>query len=631
VIASPPSVRTRATSVLLCSVWLAAAAAAEPPTTEDLPPVRISAYRIPLLLKELTSSVEVIGRRTLDRRQPLTAADALRAVPGLHVDQLGGPGGAANVYIRGAEPNHTLVLVDGVRVNDLNDARGGGYDFSSVAVEDIERIEVLRGAHSASFGADAMGGVINIVTKRGGESAVSARVAAGGQGLRQASAAVSNRWLAASANRLDDGTAAARSWRLIESASANVTLAQSSLLSARLGLRSRSRRSDSFPEASGGIRLAEIRELEHRKWREDGVQLDTDLSPDEHVHFNLELSRLRKDEAVTSPGVAPGPGGEVPASETNSRLRRDGAALTGRFDGLPLAGVVTAGVEVLRESGDVQSEIPAFGPQPISFALQRRTRSIFGELRVEPAPRLLAVLSLRHDAVSALDGVTSRSAGLRWRIDETGPTLRANWGEGFKPPSFFALGQPLVGNPGLVPETNRSRELGVDFEVSAVALRTTVFDNRYKNLIDFDPETFRLVNRQSVSARGVETQIAFAPTGNISVQAASAWVRHRSAQASPLRNRPMQRTSLSIQWQIDDSLDVHASWLHVGSTRDFSVPTGEVSLTAHDRLDMALAMRLNEHFSLDIALDNLLDRRAESYVGFTQPGRRARLALRGRF
>jgi outer membrane cobalamin receptor len=212
-----------------------------------------------------------------------------------------------------------------------------------------------------------------------------------------------------------------------------------------------------------------------------------------------------------------------------------------------------------------------------------------------------------------------------------GPTLRANWGEGFKPPSFFALGHPVVGNPALVPETNRSRELGIDLEIAGAVVRATAFDNRYANLIDFDAATFRMVNRESVTARGGEMQVGFAPMRGVRVEAATTRVRHRSASGTPLRNRPMQRTSVSLQWRLDDALELHASWLHVGRTRDFSVPTGDVSLAAQDRLDIALGKRLNEHFSLEIALDNVLDRRAEAYVGFTQPGRRARLAVRGSF
>ena len=523
------------------------------------------------------------------------------------------------------------MLVDGIRVNDLNDARGGGYDLSSVAVEDIERIEVLRGAHSAVFGSDAMGGVINIVTKRGGDQTASVRLAAGGQGLRQEGGAVSNRWLAATANRLEDGTLASGSRRVIESATANLMLAESRLWSTRLGLRTLSRRSDAFPEASGGVRLAQIRELKHRKVSEDNAQLDTDFVSDEHVRFNLKLSRLRKNEAIASPGVAPSPGGAVPASDTNSRLTRDDAVLTGRVEGLPMTGVFAAGVEALRESGDMQSRIPAFGPAPISFELQRQTRSLFGELRAEPGANWLTVLSLRRDAVSALDAVTSRSFGLRYRFEGTGSALRANWAEGFKPPSFFALAHPLVGNPSFMPETNRSRELGLDLAISGAVLRTTLFDNRYANLIDFDAETFRLVNRDSVSARGAEFQASFEPTSDINVEAATTWVRHRSSSGTPLRNRPMRRTTLTTQWRMGDSLDLHASWLHIGSTQDFSVPTGEVTLGAHDPVDLALSKHLNERFSLEIALDNLLGRRAESYIGFTQPGRRARAAVRGTF
>jgi outer membrane receptor protein involved in Fe transport len=105
-------------------------------------------------------------REDFDGEKPRQLADILRRVAGVHIDQVGGRGGTGSLYLRGADPNYTLVLVDGVRVNDPTNARGGSFDFSNFDVADIERVEIARGPYSAVYGGDALAGVVNIVTRR---------------------------------------------------------------------------------------------------------------------------------------------------------------------------------------------------------------------------------------------------------------------------------------------------------------------------------------------------------------------------------------------------------------------------------------------------------------------------------
>jgi len=113
----------------------------------------------------LAANVTVLERTDFDVEKPTQLADLLRRVAGVHIDQVGGRGGTGSLYLRGADPNYTLVLVDGVRVNDPTNARGGSFDFSTLDVADIERVEIARGPYSAVYGGDALAGVINIVTR----------------------------------------------------------------------------------------------------------------------------------------------------------------------------------------------------------------------------------------------------------------------------------------------------------------------------------------------------------------------------------------------------------------------------------------------------------------------------------
>ena len=130
-------------------------------------PVVVTASRIPGTLADTTASVTIISQSDIAARSPASVTELLRQVPGMHVDQPGGRGSTSSVYIRGSDPNYTLVLMDGIVVNDPTNNRGGSFDFSTLDIEHIERIEIVRGPLSAVYGSNALGGVINIITREG--------------------------------------------------------------------------------------------------------------------------------------------------------------------------------------------------------------------------------------------------------------------------------------------------------------------------------------------------------------------------------------------------------------------------------------------------------------------------------
>lgn len=155
------------TALFAWGMWHGSAGAEESSSTDDLiktEEVVISPTKTPLPLSQVTSAVEVIRGEELEQKKFKTVVDALRLAQGLAVFSNGGPGTLAQVRIRGAQPKHTLVFIDGTIVNSPTD---GTFNFANLTAENIERIEILRGAQSMLYGADAMGGVINIITKKG--------------------------------------------------------------------------------------------------------------------------------------------------------------------------------------------------------------------------------------------------------------------------------------------------------------------------------------------------------------------------------------------------------------------------------------------------------------------------------
>ena len=141
------------------------AASGTTPTPPSQPEIVVTGSRVAASADELGANVTVLTRADFDVEKPAKLADILRRVAGVHIDSVGGRGGTGSLYLRGADPNYTLVLVDGVRVNDPTNARGGSFDFSALDVADVERIEIARGPYSAVYGGDALAGVINIVTR----------------------------------------------------------------------------------------------------------------------------------------------------------------------------------------------------------------------------------------------------------------------------------------------------------------------------------------------------------------------------------------------------------------------------------------------------------------------------------
>jgi vitamin B12 transporter len=134
----------------------------------ELEPMVVTGTVSPTPLSRTTASVTVLSQEQIAAQQAGSVIELLRQVPGLHIDQAGARGSVSSVYLRGGDPNFTVVLIDGIKVNDPTNSRGGAFDFSTLNTDAIERIEIVRGPLSAVYGSDAMSGVINIITRRGG-------------------------------------------------------------------------------------------------------------------------------------------------------------------------------------------------------------------------------------------------------------------------------------------------------------------------------------------------------------------------------------------------------------------------------------------------------------------------------
>jgi len=604
------------------ALFIMAAAAAAPPSE-----VTVVGSRVPALEQDLSSSVTVLRREDLRIEKPLSLADALRRVAGLHVDTVGGRGGTGSIYVRGADPNYTLVLLNGVRINDPTNSRGGSFDLSALDVTDVERIEIARGPYSAIYGGDALAGVINIVTRA--ESTTSRMVVDAAAGAYDTSQLSLHATLPTEHARwhfgfgeVDEGQRVRGNefdmQRFAGGVDASLGEATDLTVSGRYSETAR----QGFPDDSGGFEYATLRDVESRDSREALVGAGlTHRAGDSAI--SLTLGYFERNESIDSPGVAPGvrdPFG-VPASLVDTNFTRYSATLSATQ---PVSNGVTVayGIDWQRESGvsDGQLDFGGFFA-PTSFESTRSYWAPFAEVRVESAIGLSAQAGARVDMPDDESSVTSPRLRIAYAFPQRF-TLAASWGKAFKLPSLYALGHPLVGNPALSPERSRSYEIELAQELGAARWSATWFDSEFRDAIDFDAgPPPQLVNRNRVRSRGIEVASRLSVGTQWSVDANVTYARSRiTATDSESRNRPDWSSAIAMHWTPFDALKLSAVATHVGSSFDSSIATGDVRLRGYSRVDVDATWTLSSRFELYVSIDNLTDEKYEQFVGFEERG-----------
>ncbi|TAK51209.1 MAG: TonB-dependent receptor [Gammaproteobacteria bacterium] len=592
----------------------------------------VTASRLERTLSELTASIEIITQEQIHDRLAPDLAALLSQVAGVNMIQQGGRGGGSNVLLRGGEPNFTLVLIDGVKVNDPTNAHGGSYDFSSLDLSSIRRIEIVRSPMSALYGSDALAGVINIITT-GGTPGLRIAAGLGDRGLRSTSVELGRRSGRADSligvHALADGGAidgdSYRDWGV----NGHLHLALADPTDLELVLRHQHASSDSFPEESGGPRFALIRDVDQRAVEESHAHAVLTHAFRNGWTARLAGSHFEHLESHATPGIAPGASAGVPPAVTDSALRRSGITLSLATSLSPSLSLLL-GTEWQDESGTSTGYLDLGFPVPTHFSQDRDTFSAFTEVHFRSGPVVLHG-SVRRDAPDIISAETSGRLGVAVTLPRAAGELRANWGQGFKAPSFYALAHPLIGNPALLSESATSYDIGYRSPLRAESLNFAVslYHSAYENLVDFDPRLFALVNRSMVVSEGAELSTTFAlgdtlrVSGNLSLLATD--IRGSDA---VLRGRPRWRAGAVVDWAPHPDWRLVTSLAGAGQSQGHSVPTGEVTLGGYGRVDVALTFQPNQALSIGLAIDNLLDGHWQEAVGFTTAGRRGRLSLR---
>jgi len=433
----------------------------------------VTASELPETLESTPASVTVFTRNDIDLREARDVADVLREVPGLHLARSGSAGKATSLFSRGAASTQTLVLWNGI---EMNNPYFSGYDWGRFSTAGVEQVEIVRGPFSALYGSDAMGGVINVLTTPH-TSGVRAEVQGGGRGLRNGTidGAYVSGPLAISGTadlRRDDGF------------NPNDDFRQDTYYVAGkwkwFGLTARATSYDlgiPFNTSADATMLVPSPDR-----RQDGHEWEIAL-PVSYRWFNLTLSQNKRTDNFSDPNDP-----FTTATRTDSTSRR--GRVTGHF------GTFVAGAEYERV---IVSDFTNLGP---NFEDQHRTdRALFVEDRLSHAfgsSRLEVSLGLRNDRFDIFGSQTSPRVAAAWIRGEQ--KYRIAYGEGFRAPSLGELYYPFFGNPNLKAEQNRSLEAGFDWRLFNV----TYFRAKYRDLITFDPSTFSIAYGGTVvAAHGV--------------------------------------------------------------------------------------------------------------------------------
>ena len=619
---------------------------AQTPAATELPPVVVSGSRLPATPSGLAQSVTVIDQKEIQQGNPARIEDVLGRVGGVYVDQAGKSGGFSSLYMRGAENSHLLIMVDGVKVNDPTTTRGSAYDLSSIDVHQVERIEVLRGPASAIHGGEALAGVVNVITKKSAKPGVSGNVygaagqdkhrkvgglvAIGGEGLNgQASIGHSRDGKSGG----DDG------YVRLNTLSGSLRLNPSQWLEGGLFAHRADRKSDAFPDDSGGPRLAVNREKTRRDATDTTYGASFAAGDPSLVRVQAGASIYDRKENANNAFVDPGVRFPVPAFVSDTDFKRTTVNATASHNYASLASVVV-GLEYQNEDGGLTS-VGDFdfdgAPDNLQFKLKRRTDSVFGEGRIQMGQGVSLQIGLRRDKVQGLAARTTPHLGAVWDLPNGATTLKANYSEGFKPPSFFALGFPIGANPNLKPERSKNAELTLAhrFDGEASSVQVSVFQINYQDLVDFtvDPVTFAPlnVNRGAIVVKGVEPTLKFRVSGSLQAQAGLTWLNINEKDGlAPLRNRPEKKASASVVYNFDERSSLFAAATKTGGFLDRSNPTADIQMPGFTTVDVAYSLAFGA-MRAKFAIDNVLDESYEQFVGFPARGRRLRAELRADF
>lgn len=602
-------------------------------TAYTLDTIVVTATRTGTPLKEVGSSISVVTKQDIERKQKETVFETLRGMPGLDAVQTGGPGKTASVFLRGADADYTLVLIDGVEMNDPI-ATGRSYDFANLTVDHVERIEILRGPQSTLYGSDAMGGVINIITQRGeGRPRLSLSTQSGSLRTVRGQAGLSG------GNAISHYALGFSWWRTDGVSAASSTLGntekdgyRNASLSGKFGFTPHERFDVDFMvryidatadiDNGGGAfaddpnRVQDTRQAflrtqgRLRLWDRRWLQT-----------FGYSFSDHAREDLNDADPAHPN---DTLESTFDSRLHRFDWQNT-----LHLHEVTTLvfGVETEEEQGasTFRSE-SAFGPFESIFAEQTaRTTGYYLQDQIHYRDAFFGAFGFRIDDHTLFGAEATFRLTPAVFIARTGTRLKGSYGTGFKAPSLFQL-YSSFGAPSLRPGESTGWDAGVEQYgwQRRVSTGVTYFHTDFTNLIDFDSGTSSYKNILRAASQGVEWFGRVEPHRRVLLQANYTYTDTEDKTTGlPLLRRPRHKWGIDAGYGVSAKAQVSLGVIVTGQRDDLdfsTFPATRVTLDGYTLVNLTASYDIARSVRVFGRIDNLLDRDYEEVFGFGTPG-----------
>lgn len=549
--------------------------------------------------EDVPASVTVIDAEEIEARQVNSLAEAVATVPGVTVAQAGGPGQQTSLFLRGTESDQTLLLWNGIQLN--NPYFGGVSNWQFLSTDGVARVEVLRGPFSALYGSNALGGVVQVFT--GSRKGGTVRLEGGENGYGRAGLAAGGD---AGPVRLDvTGYVRRGDGELDNSFFDGEDLMGRALWTVRpgmqLGLLVRGNDSESGIPLSGGVPTP--RRTISWQEREVAVPFRAEAG---RWEVEAQLSQTAFDSSFRDPDSQFGS-----ASDTESEGLRGRTVVTWRASDRFW---VAAGSEVER------LEVTDSGSFGINLDdTRQRTWAAFGQASWDLG-RILFDVGLRRDDNDKYGEETSLRAGTVADLGG-GFRARASYGESFRAPSLGELYFPFYGNPGLQPETGETWEVGIEHEQNGWRFALAGFEIRQRNLIDAHPVTFLAINIGRAESRGIEAEVGVV-RGIFSARLNGTRLETENLDTGlPVLRRPEESANLVLTVR-PASWTFNAETRYVGDRPDLDETTFTTRTNpSYLRIDLAAQWQARQRFAPYARVENVADEEYEAVLGYPSPGR----------
>ncbi|KLD64747.1 ligand-gated channel protein [Dyella japonica DSM 16301] len=589
--------------------------------TTNLDGVVVTATRTEQTQSQTLSAVTVIDRADIERLQPASLADLLRGTPGMQIANNGGPGKATSAFLRGTEAGHVLVMIDGVKIGS---ATLGTAALQDIPVEQIERIEIVRGPFSSLYGSEAIGGVIQIFTRRPeGAFVPSFSLGVGSYSHLSGSAGFAGKsgdaWYSLEASH--EQTHGINSCRV---GAAEVGAACFADQPDKDGYR------NNALTLQGGYKFDEQWDADVRLFRSeghnyyDGTYTDSDKSATQVVGGSVHYRPASNVKLTLSLGTSGDfskdfyQGVYVDRFDTHRDLGSFQADI-GFWGGL-----LTTGFDWQRDHVDsTAGYVNAFTGVPVNSRIDRggfvQWQQTFGSQSVQA--------SVRHDDNSQFGSKNTGSLLWGWDFTQT-LRLTASYGTAFKAPTFNDLYYPYYGDPNLKPERSRNFELGLRGSYDWGYWSLNAFRNNVTDLITYDAATQAPGNVDQARIRGAEGVVSGHVLGWL-VTGTATWLDPRDEstgyEGNLLPRRARQTGNIDLDRSFGD-FSVGGTWFVSGRRYDDLAnqhPLGGYAIT-----NLRVAYAISRDFKLQLALNNAFGKDYETAWYFNQPGRNYMLTLR---